>query len=300
MDPLAFRRANIAEPRLRAVLDAAAERFGWGADLPDGHGAGIACGTEKGSFVATCVEVAVDPESQGVRLVRVVEAFECGAIVNPEGLRNQVEGAVVQAMGGALWEAIAFAEGRILSDRFSRYRMPRFADMPDDRGRAARPARPAVGGRGRDADCRPGPGRGQRHLRGERPPPARDAAHPGRHPAGGRLMPSGARGANLALRFLLELAAVGAGVYWGLVTGPGLFGALALALLGGGLIVAVWGAFLAPRAARRLPEPWRFGLELAVFGAAGAALAAAGAVLWGVALVVLFLINRALLSVWPQ
>jgi isoquinoline 1-oxidoreductase len=131
MDPLAFRLLNTEDARLRAVLEAAATRFGWGTGAPPaGHGWGIAGGTEKGSYVATCAEVAGDSESGQVRLVRVVEAFECGAIVNPAGLRNQIEGAVVQAIGGALFEQIDFAEGQILTDRFSRYRVPRFADVP--------------------------------------------------------------------------------------------------------------------------------------------------------------------------
>ena len=72
----------------------------------------------------------MDPPDGQVRLVRVVAAFECGAIVNPDNLRNQVEGALVQSLGGALFEQIAFAEGTILTDRFSRYRVPRFADVP--------------------------------------------------------------------------------------------------------------------------------------------------------------------------
>jgi nicotinate dehydrogenase subunit B len=131
MDPLAFRLKNTEDPRLRAVLEAAATQFGWGTRTPAaGHGYGIAGGTEKGSYVATCAEVVVDPESSQVRLMRVVEAFECGAIVNPEGLQNQVEGAVTQAIGGALFEQINFADGTILTDRFSRYRVPRFADVP--------------------------------------------------------------------------------------------------------------------------------------------------------------------------
>jgi isoquinoline 1-oxidoreductase len=64
-------------------------------------------------------------------VLRVVEAFECGAIVNPEGLTNQVEGAVVQALGGALFERIEFAEGKVLTDKLSLYRVPRFSDVPD-------------------------------------------------------------------------------------------------------------------------------------------------------------------------
>jgi isoquinoline 1-oxidoreductase len=131
LDPLALRRQHLADPRLRAVLDAATTRFGWGAGaLPPGHGHGLAAGTEKNSVVAACVEVAVDPASGQVRIVRVVAAFECGAIVNPDNLRNQVEGALVQSLGGALFEQITFGGGTIQSDRFSRYRVPRFADVP--------------------------------------------------------------------------------------------------------------------------------------------------------------------------
>jgi isoquinoline 1-oxidoreductase len=135
IDPLDFRLRNLPEDdenrtRLRAVLIAAAESFGWASwEAAQGHGRGIACGTEKGSFVATCAEVYVEPIGGRVSVLRVVQAFECGAIVNPEGLANQVEGAVVQALG-ALYEQITFAEGRVLSDRFSRYRVPRFSDLP--------------------------------------------------------------------------------------------------------------------------------------------------------------------------
>ena len=68
---------------------------------------------------------------RGVRVVRVVTAFECGAIVNPDGLRNQIVGANIMGLGGALFEAIEFANGRILNARFSRYRVPRFRDVPE-------------------------------------------------------------------------------------------------------------------------------------------------------------------------
>src|SRR5919199_1272779 len=131
MDPLTFRLKNLRDPRLQAVLEAAAARFGWGQAKPaPGHGFGIAGGTEKGSYVATCAEVVVDRESGKVRVLRVVQAFECGAIVNPDGLTNQIEGAIMQGLGGALFEAIDVAGGRILTNRFSSYRVPRFADMP--------------------------------------------------------------------------------------------------------------------------------------------------------------------------
>jgi nicotinate dehydrogenase subunit B len=130
LDPLAFRLKNLKNERLRAVLEAAANRFGWGKDKPAAdHGFGIACGTEKGSYVATCAEVSVQRGGR-VKVHRVVTAFECGAILNPEHLKNQIEGAAMMALGGALFEAIRFADGKILNPRFSDYRVPRFADMP--------------------------------------------------------------------------------------------------------------------------------------------------------------------------
>jgi CO/xanthine dehydrogenase Mo-binding subunit len=130
LDPLEFRRRNLKDARLRAVLDAAAERFGWGASKPEpGVGRGLACGVEKGGYVATCAEVRIGSAGE-VRVQRVVAAFECGAIVNPEHLKNQVEGSVVMGLGGALFEAVEFEEGQILNPRLSRYRVPRFSDLP--------------------------------------------------------------------------------------------------------------------------------------------------------------------------
>jgi nicotinate dehydrogenase subunit B len=131
MDPLEFRRRNLKDERTLAVLDAAARTFGWARTRrANGNGSGLACGFEKGGYVATCAEVSVDRKDGRVKLVRVVTAFECGAIVNPDGLKNQVEGAIIQGIGGALFEAIDFENGKILNPRFSRYRVPRFGDVP--------------------------------------------------------------------------------------------------------------------------------------------------------------------------
>jgi isoquinoline 1-oxidoreductase len=131
MDPLEFRLKNLSDDRLRAVFQAAADRFGWGKEksTPE-RGFGIAGGTDKGDRVATCVELAVDPSNHQVHLRRVVQAWESGAIVNPNGLRNQMMGAVTMAIGGALFEAIQFDNGRILNAHFSQYRVPRFSDSP--------------------------------------------------------------------------------------------------------------------------------------------------------------------------
>jgi isoquinoline 1-oxidoreductase len=114
------------------VLKGAAEKFGWNRYKPSpGHGIGISCGTEKGSFVATCAEIAFDRSNEDVKVLRAVTAFECGAIINPEHLENQIQGAVVQGLGGALFEWIDFKDGKILNAQFSGYRVPRFADIPE-------------------------------------------------------------------------------------------------------------------------------------------------------------------------
>ena len=131
MDPLDFRLKNLTDARLRDALQAAARKFGWGQSKPQpGHGFGIAGGFDKGGYIATCAEVAVDSASRQVRVVRVVSAFDCGAVVNPDGLRNQVEGANNMGIGGALFEAIQFENGRILNPHFAQYRVPRFSDAP--------------------------------------------------------------------------------------------------------------------------------------------------------------------------
>jgi nicotinate dehydrogenase subunit B len=130
IDAVKFRLKNTQDQRLKAVLEAAAKSFDWGVKRQAGRGAGIACGFEKGSYIATAAEVSVDPKTKKVKLERVVASFECGAIVNPVHLHNQVEGAVVQAIGGALFETVDFQNGQILNGKFSRYRVPRFSDMP--------------------------------------------------------------------------------------------------------------------------------------------------------------------------
>jgi isoquinoline 1-oxidoreductase len=128
LDAVEFRRRHLGEPRLRAVLDATADRVGWDRARPAGRAVGIACGTEKGSFVATAAEVSKTPS--GFAVDRIVIAFECGAIVNPDGLHNQVEGSVVQGLGGALFEAVEFANGRLANGTMATYRVPRFGDVP--------------------------------------------------------------------------------------------------------------------------------------------------------------------------
>jgi isoquinoline 1-oxidoreductase len=124
MDPLEFRLKNLKNERQRAVVEAAAEKFGWGKH----KASGLSLGFEKGAYVGCCAEVAM--EGGRPKIVRVVEAFECGAVVNPDHLRNQVEGAVIMAIGGALFEQLRFDNGRLTNPMLSRYRVPRFADVP--------------------------------------------------------------------------------------------------------------------------------------------------------------------------
>jgi isoquinoline 1-oxidoreductase len=124
-DPLAFRLKNLKNERMAGVLTAAAERFGWGS----GKGAsGIACGFEKNGYVATCAQVALN--GGRIRVERLVTAFDCGAVVNPVHLKNQIEGAMIMGIGGALFEHAEFENGKLLTDQLSRYRVPRFSDVP--------------------------------------------------------------------------------------------------------------------------------------------------------------------------
>jgi len=133
-DALVFRLAHLQNARLRTVLQAAAERFGWEgrkASAAEGVGFGLACGTEKGSYVAACVEVAVDRRGATLDVRRVCEVFECGAILNPDNLRSQVYGCIMMGLGAVLREEIQFANGALLNARFSQYHVPRFEDVPE-------------------------------------------------------------------------------------------------------------------------------------------------------------------------
>jgi isoquinoline 1-oxidoreductase len=131
-DPLDFRLAHLENARLRAVLETAAARFNWkqraGTKTPN-TGVGLACGTEKGSYVAACVEVGINAGKIIVR--RVCQVFECGAILNPDNLLSQVQGAVIMGLGPALREEMRFEQGAMLNASFRKYQVPRFQDVPE-------------------------------------------------------------------------------------------------------------------------------------------------------------------------
>jgi isoquinoline 1-oxidoreductase len=134
MDPLEFRLAHLDNARLRAVLETAAQRFGWQERIKNKNpkvGIGLACGTEKGSYVAACAEVEIDRTAKQIAIRRVCQVFECGAILNPANLLSQVQGAIIMGIGPALREEINFENGEILNPSFRRYPVPRFADVPE-------------------------------------------------------------------------------------------------------------------------------------------------------------------------
>ena len=145
-DPLDFRLRHLADGRLADVFRAAAGRIGWPGPGRDGTGVGIAGGIEKGGRVATAAQVRVDGDGT-LHVDRLVTAFDCGAVVNPDNLANQIEGAAMMGLGGALFEAIDFADGQIRNASLSEYRVPRLPDLPEiDVVLIDQPDQPSAGG----------------------------------------------------------------------------------------------------------------------------------------------------------
>jgi len=134
IDPLEFRLAHLENARLRAVLEAAAKNFGWkerAKKKSANIGVGLACGTEKGSYVAACAEIEIDRAQNKIAVRHVCQAFECGTILNPENLLKQVQGAIIMGLGPALREEMRFENGQMLNAAFSKYQVPRFDDVPE-------------------------------------------------------------------------------------------------------------------------------------------------------------------------
>jgi len=131
VDPLAFRLRHLSDQRVIRVLETAAERFGWVAGAaPSGRGVGVACGSWRGTIVAAMAELSVAAATGQVRVKRVVLAQDMGLVVNPDGARQQMEGAVTMGLGYALTEGLRFKDGRILDENFDTYRIPRFSWLP--------------------------------------------------------------------------------------------------------------------------------------------------------------------------
>ena len=135
LDPVAFRLRHLADARAREVLTTAAERFGWtaSAPLPPGRGRGIAFARYKNlaAYAAVAAEIEVERESGRARLVRAVAAVDSGEAVNPDGIRNQIEGAILQSASWTLYEAVQFDRERILSRDWASYPILRFGAVPE-------------------------------------------------------------------------------------------------------------------------------------------------------------------------
>ena len=128
-DPVDFRLRHVDDARLREIIERTAARFGWGrARSGNGRGFGMSCNLEKDARLALFVEVEADEKH--VRVVRMTASGDFGAALNPDNLRNQMTGALIQGLGGALWEQVSFEGDRQATRRLSEYRVPRFSDVP--------------------------------------------------------------------------------------------------------------------------------------------------------------------------
>ncbi len=129
-DGFTFRRKLLDQhPRMKAVLELAAEKAGWNTPLPPGKGRGIAVAEAFKTFVAQVAEVSVDGEGQ-VKVDRVVCAVDCGTPINPDVIAAQMEGGIGFGLGAVLYGAITLKDGRIEQDNFNGYRVLRMNEMP--------------------------------------------------------------------------------------------------------------------------------------------------------------------------
>lgn len=133
-DPVAFRLRHLDDPRAQAVIQRAAGGFGWGTAKPaPGHGFGFAFARYKNlaAYCAVAAEVAVEQETGRTRLVRAVATVDAGQVVNPDGLRNQVEGAILQSASWTLYESATFDASGVTSLNWASYPIMRFDAVPD-------------------------------------------------------------------------------------------------------------------------------------------------------------------------
>jgi isoquinoline 1-oxidoreductase beta subunit len=129
-DPLSFRRKLLEkQPRMKAVLELAAEKAGWGTPLPPGKGRGIAVAEAFKTLVAQIAEVSVSKDGE-VRVDRVVCAVDCGTPINPDIIAAQMEGGIGFGLGAVLYGEITLKDGRVEQDNFNGYRVLRINEMP--------------------------------------------------------------------------------------------------------------------------------------------------------------------------
>jgi CO/xanthine dehydrogenase Mo-binding subunit len=129
-DPLEFRLKNTSDPRMRRVLQTAAERFGYkNAVSPSGRGFGIACAIDAETYLVEMAEIRLD--NGKVTVKRVVAVQDMGVVINPEGAKMQVEGCIMMGLGYSLSEDISFKGGQIFTKNFDDYQIPRFSWLPE-------------------------------------------------------------------------------------------------------------------------------------------------------------------------
>lgn len=149
-DPVAFRLAHLSDPRAADVVRLAAARFGWdGPALPQGHGRGFAFAKYKNlaAYCAVAVEIEVLRDSGQVRVLRANLAVDCGDAVNPDGIRNQIQGGFVQSTSWTLYEEVTWDSAGITSRDWGRYPILRFDGVPQsvDVEIIDRPGQPFLG-----------------------------------------------------------------------------------------------------------------------------------------------------------
>jgi nicotinate dehydrogenase subunit B len=131
---LEFRLRHLRDPRARAVLEAAAARSGWSGERSAefGHGTGVGFARYKNAagYAAVVVKARVDDSTAAVRVAEVLVVTDCGEIVDPSGLENQLEGGVIQALSWTLYESVTFDRRAITSVDWETYPIARFADVP--------------------------------------------------------------------------------------------------------------------------------------------------------------------------
>jgi isoquinoline 1-oxidoreductase beta subunit len=128
-DPLEYRRRLLQNhPRHLGVLNAAAEKAGWGRALPSGHARGVAVHESFGSFVSQVAEVSM--QRGRIRVHRVTCAIDCGIAVNPEGVTAQMESGIAYGLGAVLHSALNLEKGRARESNFHDYRVLRLNEMP--------------------------------------------------------------------------------------------------------------------------------------------------------------------------
>jgi CO/xanthine dehydrogenase Mo-binding subunit len=157
VDPVEYRLRQLADPRERAVLIAAAEKAGWvprpsprtnETEFPEGEGRGVAFARyENDQAIVACIaEVQVEKSTGIVRVKRIVLAHDCGLIINPDGVKNQIEGSVIQSLSRALKEEVQFEERRITSVDWQTYPILTFSEVPEiEIVLINRPDQPAMG-----------------------------------------------------------------------------------------------------------------------------------------------------------